>query len=296
MSPELLGPWVPEGFDDFWRETEASVGVPDFEIGPEVSGRSTSHIVRTVSMSSTAGFVLNGWIAVPHGDGPFPAFLWTPPYSRWSMMPNEYGTRPGYVSLSFNLFGESSFHEETYSPARGYFAEGIESPETWVFRRLYRDSSLAIRALGQLPFVKSVAAMGMSQGGGISVWLGAWAPSVRCVVGDMPFLAGGRAILSAPFYRYPLKEILDYIDDNSERRERVLRTMSFYDTVNQATRCSVPALITAGTRDPSVRPAQAEAVYEALQGPKEYEKFDWGHDWHPSMVDRNLRWLDRWTA
>ncbi|MFX8680898.1 acetylxylan esterase, partial [Acinetobacter baumannii] len=93
---------------------------------------------------------------------------------------------------SLNFFGESSFHQETYTPARGYFAEGIENPETWVFRRLYQDSSRAFKALSSLPEVTSVSAMGMSQGGGISVWLGAFCPGVRSVVADMPFLGGGR--------------------------------------------------------------------------------------------------------
>lgn len=294
MSPDLLTPWIPEGFDAFWQQTEGAVGDEELSVGDAAPGRSDTHTIYTVSMPSTGGLTLNGWLAIPPGDGPFPSFLWTPPYSRWSMMPNEYGTRPGCVSLSFNLFGESSFHEESYKPERGYFAEGIESPETWVFRRLYMDSSRALRALARHPQVRGVGAMGMSQGAGISVWLGAWARSAKCVVADMPFLAGGRAILSASFYRYPLKEILDYIGDNTVRRETVMRTVSYFDTVNMATRCRVPTLVTAGTKDPSVRPAQAEAVVAALAGIKEYDLMDWGHDWHPSMVQRNQNWLDRW--
>ncbi|MES1227351.1 MAG: acetylxylan esterase, partial [Armatimonadota bacterium] len=72
--------------------------------------------------------------------------------------------------------------------------------------------------------------------------------------------------------------------------------VSYYDTVNVATRCHVPTLVTAGTKDPSVRPAQAEALFDALPGRKKYELMDWGHDWHSSMVARNLAWLDEWTA
>jgi cephalosporin-C deacetylase len=200
------------------------------------------------------------------------------------------------VSLSFNLFGESSFHQEAYTPARGYFAEGIESPSSWVFRRLYIDSSRAFKALLRLESVSLAGVMGMSQGAGISVWLGAFCPDVRCVVADMPFLAGARGILSGNYYRYPIKEIVDYIGDTPARREEVLRTMAFYDTVNVATRCQTPTLVTAGKKDPSVRPDQAEAVFRELLGPKEYELLDWGHDWHPSMVARNVAWLGRWTT
>ena len=48
-----------------------------------------------------------------------PGFVWIPPYGRESLLPNAYGTREGFVSLSFNFFGHEAFHQEKYVTARG---------------------------------------------------------------------------------------------------------------------------------------------------------------------------------
>jgi cephalosporin-C deacetylase len=73
--------------------------------------------------------------------------------------------------------------------------------------------------------------------------------------------------------------------------ERVLNTVSYFDTVNMATRCRVPTHVTLGLKDPACRPPNVRACYQALPGEKALTELDWGHDWHPSMVDTNRRWL-----
>lgn len=291
----LLEPWLPEGFEQFWKDTvaEAEEAPLDWSLAESDRVSPTGHRVRTLEFRSVSGERRHGWLATD-SDRPAPAFLWIPPYGRWSMPPNEYGTRPGYASLSLNFFGEPSFHEEAYRPERGYFADGAASRQTWVFRRMFQDSVLALRILAEQPDVapERIGAMGLSQGGGIAIWLGAWLPLVRAVVADFPFLSGMRWVLSHNVHRYPLKELTDFME--AGHKEKVMETLAYFDTVNQATRCRVPTLVVAGLRDPAVRPAQVEATYAALAGEKEIASIDFGHDWHPSMVERNQAWLDRW--
>ncbi len=292
---------VPSGFEDFWRDTAAAAEglVLDFD-GPKPSDRSTdSHIVQTVTFRGADGSPRHAWLATPREAKARRGFLWIPPYSRWSMKPDQYGTRPGHTSLSPNLLGEGAFHEESYTPERGYFAEGVGSPETWVFRRLFQDCVLAVRLLQELGSLEPsrTGAMGMSQGGGLAIWLAAWTRSVAAVVADMPFLGMINQVLAEQrAFRYPLKELADWRDISADRPTLLTRTLDFYDTVNQARFCRVPTLVTLGLKDPAVRPFQAEAVYEALPGEKHLEKLDWGHDWHPSMVQRNQNWLDAHLA
>ncbi|HCM74400.1 MAG TPA: hypothetical protein DIS87_09695, partial [Armatimonadetes bacterium] len=189
MNP--LEPYVPDDFDAFWTEAvaEAERAPLDYRRHPQSDVAGASGTVDLLTFRSITGDTLHGWFAYPD-DGPSPAFLWVPPYSRWSMMPNEYGTRPGMCSLSFNFFGESAFHQETYTPARGYFADGLFEPETWVFRRMFQDAVIATRVLeAQIEVDENrIASSGMSQGAGISIWLGAWCKRIKAVAGDMPFL------------------------------------------------------------------------------------------------------------
>ena len=114
---------------------------------------------------------------------------------------------------------------------------------------------------------------------------------MKCVVADLPFGAARPKVFEQRILRYPLKEIVDYIDGDDRKREEVMNTMSYFDTVNLATRCEVPTLLTLGERDPAVRPFEVESIFEVLPGQKRMERLDWGHDWHPSMVNRNRDWM-----
>ncbi len=210
------------------------------------------------------------------------------------MPPNEYGTREGWTSASLNFFGEGAFYEEAYRPERGYFSQGIESPQTWVFRQLFLDAFLLARILAEQPHVQPgrIGAMGMSQGAGMSIWMGSFCPLIRAVAADMPFLGDMERVMEGKALRYPLKEVFDFIGNDETRRSAVMRTLSYFDTVTVASECRVPTLVSAGLKDPAVRPFQVDAIYSALPGEKSRVDLDWGHDWHPTMVDRNLEWLE----
>lgn len=295
MTESLLAPNVPDDFDEFWQEAvaEAEAAPLDYHRSGTNDYLKSGFHVETLEFRGIDGSARKGWIAAPNGAHRNPGFLWIAPYGRWSMMPEEYGTRAGFTSMSFNFFGETAFHEEDYTPARGYFAEGAQKPETFVFRRMAQDAMIAMRVLEAQPEADEdrLAAAGLSQGGGMAIWLGAWSKRVKCVVSDFPFLAAMRWVLSQRIHRYPLKELTDFADSLPLGREQVLHTLSYFDTVNQATRCKVPTLVTLGLKDPAVKPEQVRAVFEALPGRKELAELDWGHDWHPSMVERNLDWM-----
>ena len=306
----MIAPYVPEGFDEFWRANtaEAEAAPFDYQISPETvvpspdvgqtspGTISTAHEIRTFTFRGISGETLNGWIAIPNGGaGPWPAFYWVAPYGRESLMPNQYGTRDGYVSLSFNFFGSDAFHQEKYEPKRGYFSEGILAKEDWVFRRMFQNAVLATRVLADHQDVNpnALASMGMSQGGGISIWLGAWCSRIKAVCADMPFLGALHETLMKNVYRYPLKEIMDFMQNVPDGERKVMETISYFDTLNQATRCSKPTLVSVGLKDPAVKPIQVRSIFEALPGEKKMVEYDWGHDWHPDMVGNNREWLGR---
>lgn len=288
-------PYPPEDFDEFWRRTCSEV--ESLPISVHRSWRNDfdlpGFIVETLTFESVGGRLIQGWIACPPGGRNLPGFLWVPPYGRESLLPNQYGTREGFASLSFNFFGEPAFHQEKYRIERGYFTEGAADPETWVFRRMFQDAFMAARVLAAQHEVDEnrVGAMGMSQGAGISIWLGAWCDLIKAVCADMPFLCAIRHTLLKTVHRYPLKELTDFMASIPLGEERVLNTVAYYDTMNQATRCQVPTHVTAGLKDPASRPDNVRACYQALAGKKALTELDWGHDWHPSMVETNRNWL-----
>jgi cephalosporin-C deacetylase len=288
---------VPDDLAQFWAETSSeATKVPlQFRRKAQNLVTATDHVVEHIEFLGMDNQTVQGWIAYPAGAHRLSSFLWIPPYGRESLLPNEYGTRLGMVSMSLNLHGEGAFHQEKYHPGRGYFADGVTSPETWIFRTMFQNAMIAARVLqaqGEVDENK-VAAMGMSQGGGFSIWLGAWSPIIKAVAADMPFLGNMRDQLSRNAYRYPLKELVDFMDSHPLGRETVLHTMSYFDTVFQAASCKVPALVSMGLKDPAVRPETAEAIFGNLAGDKRLITYDWGHDWHPDMIQNNRDWLQK---
>lgn len=302
-------PYLPEGFDEFWRSTVAEAGAAsiDYHIDPDPvvptptdEGQtnpgqiSKAHDIRTFRFRGIGGDTLNGWIATPlEVRTNVPGFLWVAPYGRESVMPNQYGTRPGFASLSFNFFGKGAFHQERYRPESGYFAQGVLDKSTWVFRSMFQNAVLGLRVLADLPHVDAdkIGSMGMSQGGGMSIWLGAWSDRVKAVCADMPFLGAMHETLLKNVYRYPLKELMDFMQGVEDGERKVLETIGFFDTLNQATRCSKPTLVSVGLKDPAVKPIQVQSIYAALPGRKLLKTYDWGHDWHTDMIENNRAWL-----
>jgi cephalosporin-C deacetylase len=291
----VVGPEPPEDLVEFWTEaTEQALHAPlDYrrDLNPELGP--TGHIIETLRFRGIAGENRFGWIAYPPDARRLPGFLWVAPYGRESKLPDQYGTRPGFVSLSFNFFGHQAMHIEKYVPDRGYFAEGASSPETWIFRQMFQDAVIATRVM-QAQFEideERIGAMGMSQGGGISIWLGAWCPIVRSVCADMPFLGNVLEALNSNVYRYPMKELVDYAETLPVGMAQVGNTVSYFDTVVQARHCKVPTLVSLGLRDPASRPDTVRQIIDALPGTIRKVEYPGGHDWDPEMVENNRRWL-----
>ncbi|MEO7453890.1 MAG: acetylxylan esterase [Fimbriimonadales bacterium] len=286
---------IPADFDSFWADvaTEAGGVEVDFERRPTSYQPLDTHRIELLDFVGAAGR-LHGWVAVPKNVGQSPGFVWIPAYGRESHLPDEYSTREGFVSFSFNFHGHAAFHKEEYKPERGYFSDGVDDPQTWIFRRMAMDCLVAMRVLAAQPEIDAerLAAAGLSQGGGMAIWAGAHSPLVKRVVADLPFLSDMGNTLGKDIYRFPLKELTDYAESSGIGMDAVRRTISYFDTAHQATRLTKPVLVSLGEKDPAVKPASVRAVFAALASEdKRLIEYPTGHDWHPGMIEANREFL-----
>ncbi|MER3462739.1 MAG: hypothetical protein C4342_07105, partial [Armatimonadota bacterium] len=143
MSQELLNPYPPEDLDAFWKAIQAEAESAPLDYSRRQAEHPPPDGLRVVRID------FRGVDGEPLSEMSrrMPAFLWLPAYGRWSHLPDEYSTRPGMVSMSFNIHGLDAFHREEYNPSRGYFAQGIESPERWVMRKHALNTLIALRVL-----------------------------------------------------------------------------------------------------------------------------------------------------
>lgn len=291
----------PEDLGQFWSEVwqEASAVPLDYRRSPSEREFGTGHVVERIDFVSVGGHRVSGWLACAPGARRERAFVWIPPYGRESLLPNAYGTRKGFVSMSLNLHGEDAFHQEKYRIERGYFADGAGEPGTWIFRRMIQHVMVALRVLRAQSEADEdrLAVMGMSQGAGMSIWAGAACPFVKAVCSDMPFLSGIGHTLGRSAYRYPLKELADFIETEPVGEARVGFTLSYFDTSHVAALVNVPTQVSLGEKDPACRPDSVELAYNALATPEQrLIRYTGGHDWDPAMVQNNAEWLERYLG
>ena len=72
---------------------------------------------------------------------------------------------------------------------------------------------------------------------------------------------------------------------------RVLNTVSYFDTINQATHCKKPVHVSLGLSDPASRPDVVRSIFDALPGRKILRSYTCGHEWFPDMIENNREWL-----
>ncbi len=296
----LKSPQPPADFEAFWNATVAEVDAAPlrYERVHYNSDDQPTHIVYRLRWVGIDGRGREGWYALPRGATlPAPAVLYLPGYGVGTVPINENTSFDRLITFSVNLHGYAVEPNVPYSPELGYFTQGIQSPQTYIYRRLVQDSLLAMRVLASQPEVDSsrLAAAGLSQGGGLAVMLGAWCPLTRCVVAELPALTYWEYLLGKTAWRYPIKEFADYLEMTGTSPETILSVLQYYDAVNHAPYVRVPVQLSLALKDPGIRAPVVFSLYDALPLPKRlliYE--DLGHDWHPEMRRRLEEWANQY--
>jgi cephalosporin-C deacetylase len=152
--------------------------------------------------------------------------------------------------------------------APGFMTRGIQSPETYFYRRVFTDAVLLIDTVLQLDSVdpERISVTGSSQGGGISLAAAALHPGVSASMPDVPFLCHFRR--SVPLTPdNPFIEIGRYLAVHRARVDEVFHTLSYFDGVNFARRITAPVLFSVALMDPVVLPSSVFAAFNHCGSP-----------------------------
>jgi cephalosporin-C deacetylase len=156
--------------------------------------------------------------------------------------------------------------------------QGIDSPETYYYRRIMIDAARAVEAAASHPAVdpERIAATGCSQGGGLTIAAAALSKRVRFLMPDVPFLCHYRRATEITDTD-PYGEISRYIHTRREAEENVFRTLSYFDGLNFASRTKAPALYSVGLMDTICPPSTVYAAYNWHAGPKEIHVYPYNN-------------------
>ncbi|MEE1739094.1 acetylxylan esterase [Streptomyces sp. BE147] len=306
--PELA---VPDGFDAFWARTlgEAPVEGPDTVEKPVFTAVDTGVTqIRTydVTVPGFAGRPVRGWLRLPAGTtGPLGCVVEFLGYGRGRGLPHEdlLWAAAGYAHLVMDTRGQgwsaaggSTDDSDAGSAGAvpGFVTRGVESPETYYYRRVFTDAVRGVEAMRGHPEVdpERIVVTGVSQGGGIALAVSGLVPGLAGVMPDVPFLCDfpRAAAISA---RPPYTEIADYLSLHRDRTATVFHTLSYFDAALLATRATAPALFSIAMMDDICPPSTCFSAYHHYAGPKDVRVYEFnGHEGGAAYQQREqLAWV-----
>ncbi|WP_028799558.1 acetylxylan esterase [Streptomyces sp. 142MFCol3.1] len=297
----------PEDFDAFWAKTLQETRRHDLAARFEPFPTPLKTVdTYDVTFAGFGGHPVKGWLTVPAGaDAPLPTVVEYIGYGGGRGLAHTHllWASAGFAHFVMDTRGQASAWGggETPDPVGsapsfpGFMTRGVEDPETYYYRRLFTDAVRAVEAARTHPLVDAArtAALGGSQGGGITIAVGGLVPDLAAIAPDVPFLCDfPRATVLTD--RAPYREIGNYLKTHRGRTDQVLRTLSYFDGVHFAARGRAPALFSAALEDQTCPPSTVFAAYNAwAHEEKKIEVYDFNdHEGGgPYQQAAQLHWL-----
>lgn len=307
----------PGDFDSFWQATltETRKHALAATFTPVVDAMYQMVDVFDVTFAGFEGMPIKGWLLLPKvsdlagKDGKLPCVVTSLGYSGGRSFPSEHlqYAMAGMGQLVMDSRGQgwtnpgSTADAGVMCPqAPGVMTRGIESRDTYYYRRLFTDGVRAVEAAKAHPRVdaRRVAVAGGSQGGGITLAVaGLCGDQVVAALPDVPFLCHYRRATSIVDSN-PYAEISVYLKNYRGRTEDVFKVLSYFDGVNFAARIKAKCLFSVGLMDTICPPSTVFAAYNRVPAEKQIMVYDYnGHEgggvYH--AIER-LRYARKWLA
>lgn len=290
---------MPADFRQFWEQTLKQARSRIAEKGAQVKIEPAQTPFEQVDFYDLQfpGFdadPIHAWLSGPAGfmeSGSYPVMLHYHGYGGGRGIPGAYPhwAMSGYIHVSMDSrgqggdFGGYSVTPDPYPAshhARGFTTNGIESRETYYYRRLMTDAVMAVDAVMDLPSIdlNRIYATGASQGGGLALTVGALHDNVRAVLPDVAFLCNFRRGMDLTDEN-PFRELARFFNVYPDKVDHFTKVLSYFDGVNFSRIATKPALFSVGLMDENVPPSTTFSAFNVYAGDKDIEVYPFaGHD------------------
>ena len=283
----------PRGFDAFWRRTLKEAAehdlAPRYERVPDPIHKLVD--VYDASFSGSGGHRIKAWFVEPAGNkGKLPCIVTYIGYGGGRSLPIDHlaPATAGFANLVMDTRGQGTSPAapgNTPDPVGGgpqkggFMTKGIESPETYFYRRVFTDAVRAVDAAATHPHVdaRRIAVMGGSQGGGITVAAaGLLGARVKLAMPDVPFLCHYRRAIEL-VDTFPYNEITQYLSSHRGSGKHVFDTLAHHDGMHFAARIKARCLFSVALMDMVCPPSTVFAAYNRIKARKEIRIYDFNN-------------------
>lgn len=267
-------------FDAFWDRAKAELAAvaPRYRLRPDKERSTAARRIYLVEMRSLGGETIRGYYAEPTAPGKYPAMISFMGYGSDPWCPDADAT-PDRVDFVLSHRGQGlNKPENRYGDWAVY---GLGSPETYYYRGAYMDAVRAVDFIAGRDKVDTrlIFAEGGSQGGALTLAACALDGRIAAAAPYVPFMGDFPDYLRiAP---WPAGALLPAAEAEGISEAELLRTLSYFDTKNLASRIDCPILMGIGLQDEVCPPHTNFAGYNLLPALKRWIAFPHrGHDVH----------------
>lgn len=238
------------------------------------------------------------------GNRPGPAVLMFHPYATYS---GDWSEKLAYVSMGFTVAaldvrGQGGSSQDTSqivgNTLRGHIVRGLaDGPEKLFFRQVFLDTAQLAGIVMAMDEVdeQRVAAVGMSQGGGLTLACAALEPRIRLAAPIAPFLSDYLRVWEMDLARDGYAQLQEYFrrfDPLHERADETFRRLGYIDVQHLCPRIKARVLLTMGLMDTVCPPSTQFAAYNKITSEKSLLLYpDFGHEVPTGNQDRVFQFI-----
>lgn len=290
----------PSDFDSYWERAlkEMSCISPNLEMVPASFQTSFAECFHLYFTGVGGARIHAKFLRPKPVKGTHPALLL---FHGYSGNCGEWQDKLGYVALGFcvaalDVRGQGGLSEDIGgikgTTHTGHIIRGLsDTPERLFYRQVFLDTAQLASLVMQMPEVdtRRVGAMGMSQGGGLTLACAALEPRIARLAPICPFLCDYQRVwemdLAVNAYA-ELKTFFRLFDPRHEKEEEIFTRLGYIDCQHLADRIQGETLMAIGLMDEICPPSTQFAAYNKIKANKRRVLYpDFGHEGYPGFLD-----------
>ena len=219
----------------------------------------------------------------------------------------DWQDKLGYVALGFSVAaldvrGQGGLSEDAGgvrgNTHAGQIIRGLDdAAEKLFFRQVFLDTAQLAGIVINMPEVdpQRVCAMGMSQGGALTLACAALEPRIRRLAPMCPFLCDYQRVWEMDLALNAYAELKTYFrlfDPRHERERDIFHRLGYIDCQHLAGRIQGDTLMAIGLMDDICPPSTQFAAYNKITAKKERVLYpDFAHEFYPGFLDRAFQFF-----
>ncbi len=297
----------PNDIDDYWDRAIAEMKATD----PQVSLTHASFQTQNAEcydlyFTGVGGARVYAKYLRPRNiKEPIPAVLqfhgYTGSSGYWAEKLNYVNA--GFAVAALDCRGQGGLSQDinsvTGNTFRGHIIRGLaEGPESLLFRKIFLDTAQLANIVMSFEEVDEdrVAAMGMSQGGALTLACASLEPKIKRLAPACPFLCDYKRVWEMDLAKIAYEELSTYFrqfDPLHEKEEEIFHTLGYIDVQNLVKRIKGKVLWAIGLMDDICPPSTQFAAYNKITSEKKMKIYpDFKHEGYPWFDDEAYMFME----